>query len=208
MADINVKKKKNSRWPILVLIALVLGFVVVQLVLLDDTEEQLISDEVDELTETVDEANAPDTQNLQFESVDEYIIFVSENNPDDNSLFVNNYIASAVEKLGDALTDLTEAEEIALNTATINQLEEQREMLAEAEGRDKAMLVKNTFDIIAETMQSLDINNNSRLQTEIQTLDQMPDQINVEADIQEQNQAVSNFLEQTGIVLEMIESEV
>ncbi|MFW5726914.1 MAG: hypothetical protein ACOCW4_03515, partial [bacterium] len=81
MADINVKKKKNNRWPILVLIALVLGFVVIQLVLLDDTEEQAISDEIDEQTETVDEVQMPDEQNRAFESVDEYVVFVSENDP-------------------------------------------------------------------------------------------------------------------------------
>ncbi|MFP4090023.1 MAG: hypothetical protein ACLFUB_08675 [Cyclobacteriaceae bacterium] len=208
MADINVKKKKNNRWPILVLIALVLGFVVIQLVLLDDTEEQAISDEIDEQTETVDEVQMPDEQNRAFESVDEYVVFVSENDPDDTELFVGDYISSAMDRLTEALTDLSETEEVKLHSATLDQLREHREMIANAEGRDKAVLVKKAFNVISQSMRSIDIQDNSRLQAEIQALDEMPDMINVETDIEEQDQAVSQFLEQTAIVLELIESQV
>lgn len=211
MADTNhnpQKKKNKSRWLILTVIAVIIGFVVVQLFLLDETREQQVADETEEMTQQLNDDNAPSEENIAYREVDEYIVFVSENDPDDNSIFIGDYISSAVEHLNDALEQLADQQAISLNGATLEQLESQNEKLEDAEGAAKAEIVKNTFQMITQTMESLQLDDSDNLQSEIRTLQDMAQGINSEIDIEEQEEAVSSFLEQAGIVLEIIENEV
>ncbi|WPP52465.1 hypothetical protein [Catalinimonas niigatensis] len=210
MSDINnnnQRKKSRSRWLIPAVIAIIIGFVIVQLVLLDETRDQQVTDEVEELTETSGEKEISPT-NIPLRSIDEYVVFVSENNPDDNSIFVSEYIASALNYLTEALEELSEQQEIRLNAATLTQLKEQSDRISDSEAQEKAVHVKNSFIMISETMESLDLEGSEKLQTEIRTLQKMISAIDIESNIEEQDKAVSQFLEQTGIVLELIENEV
>jgi cell division protein FtsN len=206
--DDHHKKKSKNRWPILLFIALILGFVVVQLFILDETREEVIADETEELTDQMNDDNPPTEDNVAYREIDEYIVFVSENNPDDHGIFIGDYISSAIDHFTDALEQLSDEQTIALNGATIEQLEQQNEKIEESEDLEKAEVVKSTFQMITQTMESIQLNDSERLQTEIKTLQEMANNINVDTDIEEQDDAVSSFLEQAGIVLEIIENEV
>jgi len=209
MAENNsTKRKKASRWLIPVVIAVILGFVVVQLLLLDETREEQIADETEEITDQMNDDNAPTEDNAALRSVDEYIVFVSENNPDDQEIFVGDYIASAVDHLTEALEDLSAQEEISLNEATIEQIEEQSEKMEDADDQARAREVRNTFRMISQTMESLQLNDSERLQSEISALQQLADSINENEAIEMQNESISRFLEQAGVVLEVIENDV
>jgi len=213
MADTNhnphKKKKKNkSRWPILIFIAMILGFVVVQLFLLDETRDQQIADETEEMTQQLNDDNAPSEDNVAYQEIDEYVVFVSKYDPDDNSIFIGDYISSAMEHLNEALEQLSEQQAIALNGATLEQLESQNEKIEDAEGAAKAKVVQNTFQMITQTMESIQLDDSDKLQTEIQTLQDMAGDIDSNQTIETQNDAISSFLEQAGIVLEIIENEV
>ena len=202
------KKKSRNRWPILVFIALILGFVVVQLFLLDETRDQHIADETEEMTQDLNEDNPPSAENVAYQEIDEYIVFVSKNDPDDNSIFIGDYVSSAIEHFTDALEQLSEQEAIALNGATLEQLEAQNEKIEDADDAAKAAIVQNTFQMITQTMESIQLDDSENLQTEISTLQDMAKDIDGNIDIEQQNDAVSSFLEQAGIVLEVIENEV
>lgn len=213
MADTNhnphKKKKKNkSRWPILIFIAMILGFVVVQLFLLDETRDQQIADETEEMTQQLNDDNAPSEDNVAYQEIDEYVVFVSKYDPDDNNIFIGDYIVSAMEHLNEALEQLSEQQAIALNGATLEQLESQNEKIEDAEGAAKAKVVQNTFQMITQTMESIQLDDSDKLQTEIQTLQDMAGDIDSNQTIETQNDAISSFLEQAGIVLEIIENEV
>ncbi len=202
------KRKSKSRWAILVFIALILGFVVVQLFLLDETREQQVANETEEMTDLRNDNNAPSEDNVAYREIDEYIVFVSKYDPDDNSIFIGDYISSALEHFTDALEQLSEQQAIALNGATLEQLESQNEKIEDAEDAAKAEAVQNTFRMITQTMESLQLDDSEKLQTEIHTLQDMAGDIDSTQDIEAQNDAVSSFLEQAGIVLEIIENEV
>lgn len=211
MADVNHnnhRKKSKSRWLIPSVIALLIGFVVYQLIVLDDTRDQLVADETEELSEEVSGEKEADPSNVAFRSIDEYIVFVSENNPDDNGIFVSEYISTALDHLTDALEELSGQQEIALNAATITQLKEQSDRIADSEDQEKSTLVKNSFIMISETMESINIEGSEKLQTELSNLQKMINNIDSDSSIEDQDEAVSQFLEQTGIVLELIETEV
>lgn len=213
MSDINndnhiQKRKSKSRWVIPTVIAVVIGFVVVQLVLLDETREQQITDEIEERAEVPESERQITSSNRAFQSIDEYLVFVSENNPDDHGLLIGDYISNALTHLSEALEELSTSQEIQLNEATITQLKEQSDKIADAEQQEKATLVKTSFVMVAETIESLDIDDSAELQAELNTLQNMIDAIDTESVIEEQDEAVSQFLEQTGIVLELIEGEV
>jgi len=202
------KKKSKNRWPILIFIALILGFVVVQLFILDETREEVVTDETEEITDQMNDDNPPTEDNVAYREIDEYIVFVSENDPDDNSIFIGDYISSAIDHFTDALEQLSDEQAIALNGATIEQLEQQNERIEESEDLEKAEVVKSTFQMITQTMESIQLNDSERLQSEIKTLQDIANNINTETNIEEQDDAVSSFLEQAGIVLEIIENEV
>lgn len=202
------RKGKKSRWPILIFIALILGFVVVQLLLLDETRDQHVADETEEMTDQMNDENAPSADNVAYREIDEYIVFVSKYDPDDNSIFIGDYISSAMEHLNEALEQLSEQQAIALNGATLEQLESQNEKIEDAEGVAKAEVIKSTFQMITQTMESLQLDDSDKLQTEIRTLQDMAGDIDSNQTIETQNDAVSSFLEQAGIVLEIIENEV
>ncbi|MEK6479304.1 hypothetical protein WJR50_17300 [Catalinimonas sp. 4WD22] len=212
MSDINnnnnQRRKRRSRWVIPTVIAAVIGFVVIQLVLLDETREQQITDEIEERTEVPESEREVDSSNQAFQSIDKYLVFVSENNPEDDSFLLGDYVSNALDHLGDALEELSASPEIQLNKATITQLKEQSNKIADAEEQEKATLVKTYFVMVAETIESLNIEDSPELQAELNTLQNMIDDIDTESVIENQDEAVSQFLEQTGIVLELIEGEV
>lgn len=197
--------KRNSRWYILTMIALIIGYVVVQLILLDNPEEQRTTEENQETILLEENSSLSPTGTNQ--SVDQYLIFVSENNPDDQHMLMEDYISKAVVHLAQALQELSEEEIIQLNPSTIQQLQNQSEEITSTDHSNKTIVVKHTFSMISGTMRSLQLKDGEQLHAEMVNLEQMANDIQQEVDITEQDIAVSQFLAQAGLVLELIEDE-
>lgn len=198
-------RNRHSRWYILTGIALIIAFVVVQLILLDETSEEQSVIESQETAGLEEQSSLSSTNSERF--IDQYLNFVSDNTPNEQSMPMHDYISNAVVHLAQALQQLSDEEVIQLNPSTIKQLQDQSEEIVNTAEANKTMVVKHTFSMISGTMRSLEISNTEQLHTEMGNLEQMVNAIQQEVDITEQDVAVSQFLAQAGLVLELIEEE-
>ncbi len=190
------RQKSKSRWLIPAGIAFILVFVVVQLFLLDETRHQSIAQE--KVSEEV---------NIVASPIDEYIVFVRENKPQENSLFVGGYLSGALEHLTIALKELSRQEAVSLDKEAFSKLKEQSERIANAPRNEKAALVNDFFVLVAQNLESLNLKGSEQINKEINMLQEKLHALNDKHTVENQEEAISQFLKQTGIVLELIENE-
>jgi len=201
----NKQKKSSGRWSILVVIAAVIAFVVIQLYLLDETRKPGKDEETETLVDTKRKSDQPISEGGVYGEIEEYMIFVSENIPDDPTIYVDEYVTTALKRFHQALVQLDKEHHINLNEATLAQLALQSDKIDVARETDQAEVVKNTFSMITQTMKSLQAKDAGQLQSEIQTLQQMAQNIETDMAIENQEDTISSFLVQVGTILKMIE---
>jgi len=188
--------RRHSRWYLLLIIALLIAFVVFQLLRLSFTDKPTDQNQSSQVV--------PEHIDTYDTDIDKYLAYISSYQHQQAS---DDYISGAVNYLTLALEELNQKHRIALNPSTLVQLQEQSKKISHSSDTDKTLTVSHTFEMISGVMQSIELNNSEQLAQERSNLRQMAENFRDNLELEQQDMAISQFLAQTGLLLEILEAE-
>ncbi|WKN31964.1 hypothetical protein PZB74_01160 [Porifericola rhodea] len=190
--------RRHSRWYLLLIIALLIAFVVFQLLRLSFTNKPTDQNQSSQAVPQHIDTYEYDTD------IDKYLAYISSYQHQQAS---DDYISGAVNYLTFALEELRQKHRIALNPSTLVQLQEQSKKISHSSDTDKTLTVSHTFEMISGVMQSIELNNSEQLAQERSNLRQMAKNFRDNLELEQQDMAISQFLAQAGLLLEILEAE-
>lgn len=188
-------RKINGIW-----VAVIFGcaiFLLFQYFMVGVNDRALSTENVKDVTESIQEQNMEVGDVERLPEIDAYLRFVSENNPEENGIFDNNYTKSAFNRLTDALKNLAEQKE----TAKVKTLQDQFDQYAEAEDNSKPKQLKNVLMATAAIMEAFQTEDNNSLKSKIEKLQNNALAIDENTPVENQSNRVEEYFEQAALVL-------
>jgi len=214
------RKNNTSKVVIFGLITVAILFFGTQYFLLEDTGDQIVQDEVEELADetSVIESGAADEvtnlsesdqgENYKLAEIGEFSEYIIENAPDATGMLGGEFTENALDHLVDALEEIAKQPEVILDQAAISSIETQIKQFEEGADADKVVLLKSAMLTAHGLLETTGLAEHENVVTYLEDWQQAVYDLEDNTPLDEQTQQVEYVFGRIALVLEAIEEHI